>query len=270
MEQKQLHYNGHTLAYRQKGRGTVVMLLHGFGETGAIWKGQFDLFADCCLVVPDLPGSGGSDAVPDMSLEGLADVVHALWQEVTGQNPLPFILIGHSMGGYITMAFAEKYPRLLRAFGLFHSSAYADSAEKKEARQKGIAFIETHGATEFLKTTLPTLYAVQKDEPQAGWIKTHLAEAHNFSAQNLVSYYKAMMQRPDRTPVLVQTSVPVLFVMGQHDKATPLADGLRQCHLPSIAYIHILEQSGHMGMIEEKDRVNQLLLQFVLTIEKTA
>jgi pimeloyl-ACP methyl ester carboxylesterase len=80
----------------------------------------------------------------------------------------------------------------------------------------------------------------------------------------------AMIQRPDRTPVLKQSKVPVLFVMGQHDTAVPLQDGLKQCHLPQLSYIHILERTGHMGMIEERERANLILSQFVITIEKFA
>jgi hypothetical protein len=58
--------------------------------------------------------------------------------------------------------------------------------------------------------------------------------------------------------------------MGQHDTAVPLQDGLKQCYLPQLAYIHILEASGHMGMIEEKEKTARLLTQFVNTIEITA
>jgi pimeloyl-ACP methyl ester carboxylesterase len=174
------------------------------------------------------------------------------------------------MGGYITLAFAEKYPELLRAFGLFHSTAFADSEEKKEIRRKGIGFIREHGALEFLKTATPNLYAPRSKEDHPEWIADHLATVHNFSAENLVHYYMAMIQRPDRTAMLTEAKVPVLFVMGQHDTAVPLADGLKQCYLPQLSYIHILENSGHMGMIEEREATNRILSQFVFTTETTA
>lgn len=264
METRVFDYKGKKIFYRIKGKGPLLVLLHGFGEDGAIWKHQADLFPNHCLLIPDLPGSGKSEAIDDMSMEGLADAVKAM---VENQ---PAILIGHSMGGYITLAFAERYPRLLRAFGLFHSSAFADSDEKKETRTKGIRFIEEHGAAAFLQTATPNLYAPASKEQHPEWIEEHLAGANNFSAQNLVSYYKAMMQRPDRTTVLKESTVPVLFVLGQHDTAVPLQDGLKQCYLPQLAYIHILEAAGHMGMIEEKEKTARLLTQFVNTIEITA
>lgn len=267
MKTKQLEYKGKRLFYRSIGEGPVVVLLHGFGEDGDIWKGQFALFSDNQLLIPDLPGSGESEALDDMSMEGLADAVKAIIDVEAGSERIAFI--GHSMGGYVALAFAEKYSSSLRGLGLFHSTAYADSEEKKETRQKGIRFIEESGAEEFLKLSTPNLYAAATREQHPEWIKEHLAATRNFSADNLVSYYEAMIARPDRTQVLRESKRPVLFVMGQHDTAVPLQDGLAQCHLPGVAYIEILSQSGHMGMIEELNKANQILSQFVNDTEKT-
>ena len=298
MQTHKLKYRGNTLFYRTSGEGPLVVLLHGFGEDGTIWKGQMDLFPGHQLLVPDLPGSGQSETIEDMSMEGLAEAVKAMMDAAVPRLPLTpskggaggdgdmsdgqssrwradgpgggIILIGHSMGGYITLAFAEKYPALLRAFGLFHSTAFADSEEKKKTREKGIRFIEEHGAAEFLKTATPNLYAPASKEAHPEWIEEHLAAVHNFLGPALVSYYRAMIVRPDRTGVLRNSRVPVLFVMGRHDTAVPLEDGLKQCYLPPVSYIHILENAGHMGMIEEQPATNAILSQFVNTIEITA
>jgi len=280
MQNKTLNYEGKKIAYRTSGSGPMVVLLHGFGEESSVWKGQYEIFSRHQLLVPDLPGSGQSEAIDDMSMEGLADAVKAMID--AEQHGLPLtpslggagrgqvVLIGHSMGGYITLAFAEKYPQYLRSFGLFHSTAYADSEEKKETRRKGIRFIEEHGAAEFLKTATPNLYAPDNRKQHPEWIEEHLAAIRNFSGASLVSYYASMIERPHRTAVLKQSQVPVLFVIGRHDAAVPLQDSLQQCHLPQIAYIHILENSGHMGMKEELNEASQILSQFVNTTEKTA
>lgn len=267
MEIKQIRHNGKTISYRTRGNGPLVVLLHGFGEDGSVWKGQFDLFPKHQLIVPDLPGTGDSEAPDEMSMESLADAVKAVMDAEGGEKA---VLIGHSMGGYITLAFAEKFPGALRAFGLFHSTAFADSEEKKETRRKGIRFIQEHGAAEFLKTATPNLYAPQSREAHPEWIAEHLAATHNFSPATLVSYYMAMINRPDRTAVLEESTVPVLFVMGRHDSAAPLQDVLKQCHLPRLSYIHILDEAGHMGMIEEETKTADLLSAFVFTLEKTA
>jgi pimeloyl-ACP methyl ester carboxylesterase len=269
MQTKELNYTGRRLVYRSIGSGPLVVLLHGFGEDGNVWKNQLALFPQHQLLVPDLPGSGQSEAIDDMSMEGLAAAIKAL-VDAEGGEATRIVLIGHSMGGYITLAFAERYPDRLLSFGLFHSTAFADSEEKKEIRRKGIRFIEQHGAWAFLQTSTPNLYAPATREQRPERIDEHLATLHNFSAAALVSYYKAMIQRPDRTAVLAQSKVPVLFVMGRHDNAVPLQDGLRQCYLPQIAYIHILAHSGHMGMQEEPTEANHILSRFVMKTEKTA
>ena len=267
METKRITHKGKILSYRTRGKGPKVLLLHGFGEDGSIWKEQYDLFPQHQLIIPDLPGTGESEALEEVTIESLAGAVKAV---IDAEGDEKAILIGHSMGGYITLAFAESYPGALRAFGLFHSTAFADSEEKKETRRKGIRFIQEHGAAEFLKTATPNLYSPSSREEHPEWVEEHLATTHNFSPDTLVSYYMAMISRPDRTAVLQESKVPVLFVMGRHDAAVPLQDVLKQCHLPRLSYIHILDKSGHMGMIEEKNKTAELLSVFVFTLEKTA
>ena len=310
MQTKEFDYNGKKILYRTAGKGPLVVLLHGFGEDGTIWKSQFDIFPNHQLLVPDLPGSGGSEEIDDMSMEGLAEAMEKLIEEVahhdlpggkaTNTQPslggetlhhtvssqsgprseaqMAFppgrsgwtVLIGHSMGGYVTLAFAEKYPEALSAFGLFHSTAYADNEAKKEGRRKGIAAMKEQGAEAFLKAFVPNLYGPVTKEKNPALIDEHLNAVRNFSAESLVKYFEAMMQRFDRTAVLEKNSVPVLFVMSEHDAAVPLEDGLKQCHLPRLSFVHLLQASGHMGMVEEAEEANKILIAFINAVETIA
>jgi pimeloyl-ACP methyl ester carboxylesterase len=263
MQEKETILNGNRLFYRTVGEGPAIVLLHGFGEDSTIWKAQFDALPGFKLIIPDLPGSGRSETIEDMSMEGLAEMVHQLVIHEYHGQPGPVTMIGHSMGGYVTLAFADKYPNMLSGFGLFHSTSYADSEEKKEVRQKGIEFIEQHGPFEFLKTTIPNLYSPNTKELKKALIDEHIMASHNFSGAALVSYYLSMKQRPDRSHLLKQTHLPVLFIMGKYDSAVPLEDGLKQCHLPNQSYVYILEASGHMGMLEEPEKSNQILNEFL-------
>lgn len=276
MQVKEFNYKGKKIVYRTNGEGPLLVLLHGFGEDGTIWKNQYDIFLNHQLIIPDLPGSGESEMIDDMSMEGMADAIYYLIEDVSGTSPLSgrrgaggeaACLIGHSMGGYITLAYAEKYPETLNAFGLFHSTAYSDSEEKKETRRKGIKFIQEHGGYEFLKTAIPNLYSPESKQKRPHLIEEQLETLRNVKAEALVSYYEAMMQRPDRTDVLRNSKVPVLFVLGKYDTAVPLEEGLKLCHLPRVSYIHVLENSGHTGMVEEEEKSNKILSDFVTTIE---
>ena len=87
MQTKTFEYKGRKLSYRMKGEGPLLVLLHGFGEDGNVWKAQFDIFPNHQLVIPDLPGSGQSEMIDDMSMEGMADAVKALIEDVAPSIP---------------------------------------------------------------------------------------------------------------------------------------------------------------------------------------
>ncbi|HMK27062.1 MAG TPA: alpha/beta hydrolase [Chitinophagaceae bacterium] len=270
---KELLYQNKKIFYRIVGSGIPVVLIHGFGEDGTIWNNQVEYLKDKYkLIIPDLPGSGQSELIDDMSLEGMAEVIKSVidaeYSEVPpcgGFRGAP--VIAHSMGGYILLALVEKYWNHVSAFGLFHSTAYPDSEEKKVVRRKGIEFINQHGAFEFLETTTPNLFSQQTKDEQPELISELIASLDNFSPAALVSYYEAMMQRPDRTKILQKATVPVLFIMGKYDNAVPFQDGLQQCHLPEKSYIYVLRNSGHMGMLEESDSSNQILETFLTSFQ---
>jgi pimeloyl-ACP methyl ester carboxylesterase len=263
MKERSLEYQSKKIFYRVKGEGPAVVLIHGFGEDGKIWKNQYDIFKNCQLIIPDLPGSGRSEMIDDMSMEGLAASVNTI---LLHEKSSRCTMIGHSMGGYVTLAYAEKYGSDLKSFGLFHSTAFADNEAKIETRKKGIAFIKEHDAQAFLKTTVPNLYGSITKKKHTGLIEDHLKTCKDFTAESLIAYYEAMMSRPDRTEVLKLADVPVLFIFGREDQAVPIEDGLKQCHLPQISHVHILENSGHMGMIEESGAAKTYLNEFLAAI----
>ena len=277
--EKIILYQYKKIFYRSIGAGDPVMLVHGFGEDGNVWRppqtrpkkglpnSQPWLFETPSLInrfkfiIPDLPGSGQSEMIEDMSMEGMAEVLHSIIHE---ENIDQCTVIGHSMGGYITLALVESYWNHVNAFGLFHSSAFADTDEKKETRKKGMEFIKQHGAFEFLKTSTPNLFSPNSKLQIPNSIDQFINSLKKFTPQALIAYYNAMMDRPDRTSVLKNTKNPVLFIAGEHDNAIPLNDVLKQCHLPEKSYIHVLKKSGHMGMMEETKNANRILEEFLL------
>jgi len=143
MEEKSFQYNESKICYRIIGQGKPVILLHGFGEDGTVWERQVTaLQNNYRLIIPDIPGSGKSPLVANANIETYAEIIKDLVNiersQVASQGgDLENVsLIGHSMGGYIALAFAEKYPQYLNSLCLFHSSAFADGEEKKATRKK--------------------------------------------------------------------------------------------------------------------------------------
>lgn len=258
-------YQHRQLHYEVIGDGPAVLLVHGFGEDSSVWRNQREAFQGFQLILSDLPGSGASEMIDDMSMEGLADSLLAILEQEKIQQ---CILIGHSMGGYVALAFAEKYENRLKGLGLFHSTAFADSPEKIETRQKGIEFIREHGAFAFLRTSTPNLFSPHTKENQKTLIEEQVQRASTFTDAALIRYYESMIRRPDRTNLLKTTVLPVLFIMGRHDTAVPIQDSLQQCYLPALSYVHILEESGHMGMLEQANESNRYLLNYISDLSK--
>src|SRR5687768_2464498 len=127
--EKIFEYETVAIHYLSEGEGIPVVLLHGFGEDRRVFENQIAFLKDHCrLIVPDLPGSGKSGVLngEEVSMISYADCVHALLQH---EKIARCILLGHSMGGYITLAFAKKYGEELMGFGLLHSTAFADNEE---------------------------------------------------------------------------------------------------------------------------------------------
>ena len=264
METRSFEFNNRQMGYVKTGAGPAVILLHGFGEDHHIFNSTVTALEKTYTVyTPDLLGTGMSpiNTFPsNFSIEYVADSTAALIQHEKIEN---CILLGHSMGGYVTLAFAKKYPQYLKGFGLLHSTALPDTPIKIENRLRGITFIEKFGAATFLETTAPNLFGTytQKNHPQL--ITEFIQSIPSFSNGALTSYYQAMMQRPDLTSVLETTSLPVLFILGDQDMPVALEDTLPQTKMPQTAYLYVLENCGHMGMLEQPIHFNKAVLGFL-------
>lgn len=257
MAEKHITYQSSKIFYCVTGKGKPVVLIHGFGEDGDIWQNQVEFLQDhFTLIIPHLPGSGKSELIKDMSMEGMAEVIKAILSE---EEITICSIAGHSMGGYITLAFAEKYPDLLSSFALVHSSAFADNEEKKHGRLKSIAFVKKNGAFEFLKTAIPGLFTEAWTDKHKETVEDLVNKSRSFSDEAIILYYQGMIGRPDRTAVLKNFPGPILFIIGEHDKAIPFKQSMQQCHIPDQSHVHILRNSAHMGMLEETDKVNHAL-----------
>jgi len=265
-------YQSATCYYCTEGEGIAVLLIHGFAEDHTVWDRQVDFLKDHCTVItPDLPGSGNSEVIhyplSAVSIDDFADYIYAVLQHAGVQK---CIMLGHSMGGYIMLSFEEKYPEQLLGFGFVHSTAFADSEEKKAVRQRAIKTMEEYGSAAFVRSTTPNTFgaAYKKEHPEE--VEALIERGKNFTVEALQQYYTVMLKRPDRTGVLANSKVPVLFIIGLEDMAAPAADVLKQVHLPPEAHVHTIAGVGHMGMWEAADKVNDYLLRFIQYIQHTA
>lgn len=260
-EARQIEFAGARSEYSVVGNGPEVMLVHGFGEDRRIWDKQVEFLSEKYrLILPDLPGSGKSEMIksPDAGMETFADCLRAMLEN---EKIRECVMLGHSMGGYVTLAMAERYPEILRGFGLVHSTAFADSEEKTAARKKGMEFMKTHGTVEFLKTTIPGLFHDPVRNKKE--IDELLMRGEQFSAESLCGYYEAMIRRPDRRHVIANARMPFLMVAGCFDIAIPFEQSLMQASVAENTDIQILRKSGHTGMLEEPEKCNRIFGSFL-------
>jgi pimeloyl-ACP methyl ester carboxylesterase len=244
--------------FRELGIGSPVILLHGFPFTNQIW-GSFaqKLSENFHVIIPDLPGFGKSPLpVGKFSIDLVAEIlVHWLRE----QRILNSVLIGHSLGGYVTLAMAKKAPEQFAAIGLFHSTAFADSAEKKESRNKVIEFITKNGVQKFTSNFIGPLFANQQ-HPE---IKTIQSIAVQASEDSVKSYTLAMRDRDDLTSVLREFKKPILFIAGEKDAGIPIDTVVKQSQLSPFAEVHALRDVAHMGMVESENQTLEIVRRFI-------
>lgn len=239
------------ISYNDIGTGPVLVLLHGFCESKWIWKSFESVMNDHFRVISvDLPGFGESEKINgEISIDELADILQDFLSSLKIQQ---CTMIGHSLGGYITLSFAERHSAMLNGFGLFHSTAFDDSQEKKDNRNKTLSFIEKHGVDLFAKSFVAPLFNPTKRNDLKAEIDQLINIASNTSKKTIIEVTKAMRDRPDKIQVLKKTMLPVMFIIGKADTAIPLEASLKQCYLPNDTTIHLYEKTGHMGMFERR------------------
>lgn len=265
---KQGRYAG--MNYHVVGEGPKLVLVHGFAEDHRIWEPilALGLRGFTCLI-PQLPGTGASPLVSETL--SIADMADAILDMIAQESPAPCILLGHSMGGYIAAAFAEKYPSWLLGLGFIHSTVYADDDAKKANRNKGIDIIQKGGKAHFFQQLVPALYSTHSQETMLGTIKTHQAMALAVSDQSACTYYAAMRDRPNRSEMLRTIQVPVLYVLGTEDQSVPLASGIQQSTLPACCMVEVLSDVAHSAMNEAPQILSDILNKFgrlVLAMKK--
>lgn len=270
---KKIQQANYELSYRIYGSGKPVLLIHGYGEDSSIWENQVDTLASFCkVIVPDLPGSGLSMIttegkqhwLPQLTIEALAQCINEL---LIAEAISKATLLGHSMGGYIALAFAANYPQKINALGLVHSTAYADSEEKKLVRQKSMQFILTNGGLAFFKTSMINLFGKKFQANHLDKIESLITSTKQFDAAVLVAYTKAMMERVNQTQLLSSALFPILFITGPEDIAAPLTDVQTQATLPNKSYLEVMEGVGHMGMVEAPELMGHHLSNFIRLIQ---
>jgi len=206
-------------------------------------KGEFK------IVTIDLPGHGSSEQLAEVhTMDMMAEAVKAVLEHLKIQE---CVMIGHSMGGYVTLEFASKYPEYLKGVGLFHSSPYNDSPEARLNRERTIELVKSDRQG-FISNFIPDLFAPANRTTYASEINGLKEEASKISKYSIVAALAGMKERKDHQRAISVMDVPVLVIAGKEDQRIPVSRVIEMIALPKHCDVLILGNVGHMGYLEAK------------------
>ncbi len=250
METKSVKLSNAAIAYVDKGEGEVIVLLHGFCGSSRYWEEVIPVLSESYRVIaPDLPGHGeSSSTLKNYSIADIADIIKGLLDQLNIEKVTMF---GHSLGGYITLAFAENFSDQLNGFSLVHSTAFPDSEEAKKGRTANVEKIKNDGIKPFIDGLVPKLFS--PDHQEEDYVETAKQIGYVTPPKGAMSTLTAMRDRPDRNQVLETTSLPVLLIAGEDDQIIP-AENTFSVNRNNIKQV-LIENSGHMSMYENQQKL---------------
>jgi pimeloyl-ACP methyl ester carboxylesterase len=257
---KTISFKEKKIAFVESGKGKTIVLLHGFTETSKIWDSFRDQLSKSYKVIAiDLAGHGKSeclDAVHSMELQ--ADVVYEVLKQRKVKNCL---MIGHSMGGYVALAFASKFPDMLKGLGLFHSHSFPDTPEDRKNRNRVIKVVE-QDKFGFVATFIPSLFPAGSRRKFGKGIQALIKVAKEIPKEGIIAALEGMKIRKNQSAVLKSLKVPVLFIIGSKDSKPAAAQLWNMVSLPQQSECLILRNVGHMGYIEAPEETLKMIKGF--------
>lgn len=254
---KTITFREKAIHYKVDGEGEALVLLHGFIESMAIWDDFTKVLSRSFKVIRiDLPGHGKTPLIEKThSMELMASCVKAVLEYLEVKS---CVMIGHSMGGYVTLEFAKQYPEKLKGMCLFHSHAAADTEEVKENRRRTIEMIKLNRKG-FIKQFIPDLFAEANVLNCSGEIDRLCHVADKMTGHSIIAALQGMKERSGKLDLLLNTPIPVLFIAGKEDMRIPVQNVLAQAILPRHSEVLVLADVGHMGFIEAQKKTIEMI-----------
>jgi pimeloyl-ACP methyl ester carboxylesterase len=252
-------FKGVEFHYSESGKGPAVIFLHGHLENRHMWKPVTDTLPHSTRWLSlDLPGHGNSGNLGYVhSMDEMAEVVKAFADHKKLRR---FILCGHSMGGYVALAFAEKHPDMVKAMILMNSTSKGDSPEKKKARVQAIKMAKSDHKS-FIRHTIPMLFRPKHRRGMLDKVREVKREALKTSAQGVVASIEGMKTRPDREVLLHFAPYKILFIAGENDPVLPFDQLRPQLMAPMVE--GVVAPNGHMGHLEDPEIVIPAIRKFI-------
>ncbi|MFB5087509.1 alpha/beta hydrolase [Psychrobacillus sp. PGGUH221] len=244
---KTVQIKSSSVAYIDEGQGEVLFLIHGFCGSSAYWSRVVPLLANQYRVIAiDLPGHGESEVQDNVNqIDDYADFIHQFLDSLEVDK---VTMLGHSLGGYITLAFAEKYSERLNGFSLIHSTGFPDSEEAKKGRDTSALKIDDEGIEVFVDGLIPKLFAPNNVKSHQNLVEEAIKIGYSTSPIGAKNALMAMRNRKDRRDIINITKLPVVLVAGAEDQLIP-SEKTFTANGVNIKQV-VLKDVGHMSMYE--------------------
>lgn len=248
--------------YQEKGKGDTVVLLHGYLESLEIWNEFAGKLTESYRVITvDLPGHGKSDILAEIhTMELMAAVIKDLLEDL---NTGRVFMAGHSLGGYVTLAFVDLFPEYLTGYCLIHSHPMADSPEVVEKREREIILVKAGKKDLMYPENVARMFATKNLERFSANLSLSREIASRIPAEGIISVLRGMMIRPSRLKQMEEGIIPCLWILGLYDNYIPCETIRANVKLPGNAECVVLNDSGHMGFVEEEELSLQYFKQFI-------
>lgn len=255
---KTLLYKNTKISYTDSGAGTAIVLLHGFLENKKMWQEYVTLFSEKHRVITiDLLGHGQSDCLGYVhAMEDNANAVHEVLEHLKIEKAT---ILGHSMGGYVGLAFAELFPNTIQKLVLLNSTSKEDTAEKKLNRTRAIKAVKQNYVN-FVSLAIGNLFSENNRIRLEDEIEKVKVQALKTPLQGIVASLEGMKIRKDREALLHKNLFPVLLILGKKDPVLNYEESLSQIEDTTVELVSF--EDGHMSHIENKEELKAVLLDF--------
>lgn len=255
---KTILYKNTKISFTDSGKGNAIVLLHGFLENKIMWQEYVDFFSEKYRVVTiDLLGHGESDCLGYVhEMEENAGVVNEVLVHLKIDNT---IISGHSMGGYVALAFAELFPGKVKKLVLQNSSSKEDSPEKKTNRTRAIKAVKQNYVS-FVSLAIANLFSENNRIRLADEIEKVKEQALKTPLQGIIASLEGMKIRKDREELLHKNLFPVLLILGKKDPVLNYEENIGQIEDTTAELVSF--DDGHMSHIENKEELKTILSDF--------
>lgn len=248
------HYNNSSIFYSIEGSGKPIVFLHGFLESSTMWQPLISSLNGYKVLLIDLPGHGKSEKVADShTMELQAEIIYQILKKENISNAA---FVGHSMGGYVLLAIAEKYPEIISKLIMVNSTSALDTVEKKKNRSRAIEIVKRNKKT-YVSMAISNLFSEDNRQKFSLEIENMKNEASTFSTGGIIAIIKGLRDRIDRTNVLKDFTNKKYSIVGLKDAIIPIEESRKIATTTNTTLFEV--KTGHFSVLEKCEEIVKLI-----------